>query len=102
MEAIPISLRSIGKPHLRLRGYKKRICPNHTQDTKLAIATSARADASRGTNITWHLPIRKLHLAPEAFASELKLAGFSVEWSRHVTPDKDGEPAGFQAICRKR
>lgn len=50
----------------------------------------------------WHLPIRKLHLAPEAFASELKQAGFSVEWSRHLAPDKEGEPAGFQAICRKR
>jgi 2-polyprenyl-3-methyl-5-hydroxy-6-metoxy-1,4-benzoquinol methylase len=55
----------------------------------------------RSIDGTWHLPTRKLHITPEAFASELKQAGFSIEWSRNLTPDKDGEPAGFQAICKK-
>ncbi len=49
----------------------------------------------------WHIPTRKLHRSAEAFASELKKAGFSIDWSREVPPDRDGEPSGFQAICRK-
>ncbi len=49
----------------------------------------------------WHLPTRKLHLSPEAFVSELEQAGFSIDWSREIPPDRDGEPGGFQAICRK-
>ena len=49
----------------------------------------------------WYLPTRKLHSGSEAFALELQQAGFSIQWSRVVPPDRADEPAGFQAICGK-
>jgi SAM-dependent methyltransferase len=49
----------------------------------------------------WHLPTRRLHRNSKAFASELEQAGFSIRWSQDVPPERDGEPAGFQAICTK-
>jgi SAM-dependent methyltransferase len=50
----------------------------------------------------WYLPTRKLHRSPEACASELEQAGLSIQWSHDAPPDKNGEPAGFHAICRKQ
>ena len=70
----------------------------------LWVKTTKETEFSDQSSIdgTWHIPTRKLHRTPEAFASELKQAGFSIDWSREVPPDRDGEPGGFQAICRKQ
>lgn len=73
-------------------------------DGVLWVKTSKETEFSdqRFIDGRWHLPTRKLHLTSEAFVSELKQAGFSIEWSRSAPPDKNGEPAGFQAICKKQ